>query len=343
MAQPESATGTPPSPIQLFDAMNAFHKSAALKAAVELDVFTAIADGVATPAGLAAKCGAAERGIRILCDFLVVHGFLTKAGGAYGLAPVAGTFLSKRSPAYMGSAVEFLMSPVLNAGFADLTNAVRHGGTTISQEGTLAPEHDVWVKFARAMAPMMTMPAEEMAKLVLKGKTEPMRVLDIAASHGLYGLAFARLNRNARITGLDWANVLEVARENATKMGLADRYDTIAGSAFEVNLGGPYDVVLLPNFLHHFDPPTIEKFLARIHAVLKPGGRVATLEFVPNDDRISPPGPATFALIMLSNTPSGDAYTFAEYDRMFRSAGFGKSELHRMGDSPHAAIITERA
>jgi ubiquinone/menaquinone biosynthesis C-methylase UbiE len=331
----------PPSPIALFDAMNAFHKSAALKSAIELDVFTAIADGVATPAGLAAKCGAAERGIRILCDYLVVQGFLTKSGGAYGLTPVSGAFLSKRSPAYMGSAVEFLMSPVLAAGFADLTGAVRHGGTTMPQEGTLAPEHDVWVSFARAMAPLMAMPAEEMAKMVLAGSTQPMRVLDIAASHGLYGLAFARQNPNARVTGLDWRNVLEVAKENAAKMGLADRYDSIAGSAFEADLGGPYDVVLLPNFLHHFDPPTIEKLLARIRATMKPGGRVATLEFVPNDDRVSPPGPATFAIIMLSNTPAGDAYTLAEYDRMFRNAGFGKSELHRMGDAPHAVIVTQ--
>ena len=119
--------------------MNAFHKSAALKAAVELDVFTAIADGVATPAGLAAKCGAAERGVRILCDYLVVQGFLSKAGDAYGLTPVSSTFLSKRSPAYMGSAVEFLMSPVLNAGFADLAGAVRRGGTTIPQQERSRP------------------------------------------------------------------------------------------------------------------------------------------------------------------------------------------------------------
>ena len=226
--------------------------------------------------------------------------------------------------------------------FDGLTEAVRKGGTALAADGTLVPEHDVWVHFARAMAPMMAMPADGMAKLVLAGSTAPMRVLDVSASHGLFGLAFARQNPAARVTGLDWANVLPVARENAARMNLADRYDTIAGSAFDAPLGGPYDVVLLPNFLHHFDPPTCQTLLRRVRAALKPDGRVATLEFVPNDDRVSPPGAATFSLVMLASTPAGDAYTFAEYDQMFRAAGFGASELHRMGETPHAVIVTRR-
>lgn len=337
--QPNQA---PPSPVPLIDAFNAFHKSAAIKTAVELDLFTAIAEGVATAAGLAAKCNAAERGIRILCDFLTVHGFLTKQGGTYGLAPISAAYLSKRSPAYMGSAVTFLMSPDLMSAIHNLTPAVRKGGTAMSAEGTVTPDNDVWVSFARAMAPMMAKPAEIMAQKVLAGKTGPMRVLDIAAGHGLYGLAFAQQNPQARVTGLDWAKVLEVAKENAAKMGVADRFDTIPGSAFEVDPGGPYELILLPNFLHHFDPPTNEKLLKRLRPALKAGGRVVTMEFVPNDDRVTPPGAAVFSLVMLATTPAGDAYTFAEYDRMFRNAGYGASEQTLMEGMPASIIVTAR-
>ncbi len=234
-----------------------------------------------------------------------------------------------------------MLSPHIMEGFWRLTEAVRQGGTAMPDDGTLSAENEVWVRFAKAMAPMMAMPAEGLAKMVLAGRTDAMNVLDISASHGLYGLAFARLNPQARVTGLDWANVLEVAKANAAKMGVADRFSTIAGSAFEAPLGGPYDVVLLPNFLHHFDPSTNEKLLKRIRAVLKPGGKVVTLEFVPNDDRVTPPEQASFALVMLSSTPIGDAYTFAEYDQMFRHAGFGQSTLHRMGGVPHSLIVTE--
>ena len=74
--------------------------------------------------------------------------------------------------------------------------------------------------------------------------------------------------------------------------------------------------------------PTIDALLRRIHASLNDGGRVVTLEFVPNDERVTPPGTAHFSLVMLASTPSGDAYTFAEFDGMFRRAGFARSEFH---------------
>jgi SAM-dependent methyltransferase len=341
MTNSESAA-KPPNPNEVFDLIVGYQKSSAIRCAIDLDLFTAIAEGATTSSALAAKCKASERGVRMLCDFLVVHGMLTKQGSNYGLPPVAASFLSKKSPAYMGSIVTFLQSPTMFAMFADLTAAVRKGGTASSEGGTVAPDNDVWVDFARAMAPVMAMPAEIMAKMVLGGRTDSIRVLDIAAGHGLYGLAFAKQNPQARVTALDWEKVVAVAKENAAKMGVADRFNTIAGSAFEVDLGGPYDVILLPNFLHHFDAPSNEKLLKRLRTALKPGGRIATMEFVPDENRVTPPGAATFALVMLATTPAGDAFTFTEYDRMFRNAGYGASKLLPIEGMPSSVIITAR-
>src|SRR6185503_4640060 len=107
-------------------------------------------------------------------------------------------------------------------------------------------------------------------------------------------------------------NVLEVARANAEAMGIAGRFRTIAGSAFEVDFGSGYDVALLPNFLHHFDFATNIALLKKVRAALKPGGLAAVIEFVPNEDRVSPPDGALFAMRMLGTTPAGDAYTFIE-------------------------------
>jgi methylase of polypeptide subunit release factors len=97
------------------------------------------------------------------------------------------------------------------------------------------------------------MPAELMAGLVDPGGKQKLKILDIAAGHGLYGIAFAKRNPQTQIVALDWANVLEVAKENARKAGVLDRYSTIAGSAFDVDFGEGYDLVLLTNFLHHFE------------------------------------------------------------------------------------------
>ncbi|MGH9801109.1 MAG: methyltransferase, partial [Blastocatellia bacterium] len=118
--------------------------------------------------------------------------------------------------------------------------------------------------------------------------------------------------------------------ENAAKFGVADRHHLLPGSAFDVDFGHGYDLILLTNFLHHFDVATNEKLLKKVHAALAEGGRALTLEFIPDDDRVTPPMLASFALTMLSSTAAGDAYTFAEYEQMFARAGFSKNEMHEM-------------
>jgi hypothetical protein len=329
-----------PSPFRLFQAINAFHLTDAIRSAIELDIFTAIGAGHSTPTAIARQCSVAERGARILCDFLVVSGFLTKSGQEYALTADTAMFLDRNSPAYIGTCTRFLLNDALRKHFLALPDAVRYGGAT--DRIAVDPESHIWVDFARSMAPMMMMASQELAKLVVPDKTRPLKVLDIAAGHGLFGLAVLRANANAKVTAVDWKNVLNVARENAEKFGVADRYTTLPGSIFDVNIGSGYDLVLIPNFLHHFDISTNEKLLRKLHAGLVPGGRVATLEFVPNDDRVSPPMPATFALIMLAETPSGDAYTRAELESMMGNTGFVDHEFHPMPPSPHSVLISRR-
>jgi 2-polyprenyl-3-methyl-5-hydroxy-6-metoxy-1,4-benzoquinol methylase len=248
-------------------------------------------------------------------------------------------FLDKRSPACIASAVQFLGSPMLTDNFKDLAAVVRKGGTTADQ-GTTAHEHPIWVEFAKAMAPMMRMPAEQIAGLVDARAGSAWKVLDIAAGHGTFGITLAKHNPHAEIVAVDWAPVLEVAKANAQSAGVANRYKTLAGSAFDVEFGTGYDLVLLTNILHHFDVATCEKLLRKVNTALKPGGRAVTLEFVPNEDRVTPPTAAKFSLIMLGSTPLGDAYTFSELEKMFRNSGFASSSLHPIPPSPHQVVIS---
>jgi SAM-dependent methyltransferase len=328
IAQPEQPThaapAQQPTPERFFNAVNAYQQSEAIRTAVELEIFTAIAEGNATAAAIANRCQAAERGVRTLCDFLTIHGFLTKSGTEYGLAPDTAVFLNRQSPAYIGGAVEFLLNPHSREGFARLTEAVRRGGSAMGEASTVAENPD-WVTFARAMMPLMRMPSQMVAAALRQGG-EAHKVLDIAAGHGMYGISVAKENPNAQVYAADWKNVLQVAKENAQAIGVGDRYHLIPGSAFDTDFGSGYDVVLIPNFLHHFDVPTCTSFLKKVHAALKPGGRAAILEFVPNDDRVTPPTAAAFSMIMLANTPSGDAYTFAEIESMAKNAGFARIE-----------------
>jgi SAM-dependent methyltransferase len=313
-----------------------YQNSATLKAALELDVFTAIGEGSTDAAALAARCNAALRGIVALCDSLVVMGFLTKSSDSYTLSSDASAFLDRRSPMCIAGIHDFLAAPEMVAlMFQDPAGAVRRGGAP--GLANVAPDHPIWVRFARAMGPFMQLDAKLVAEHA--GDPPPRRVLDISASHGLYGIAFGQRFPECRVTGLDWSAVIAVARENAATAGMADRYDIIAGNAFEVAWGKGYDLVLLPNFLHHFDAASCTALLRRARAALSPGGRVAIVEWVPNEDRISPPVPALFAMTMLLTTPAGSTYTVPELAAMLTAADFGSPEVTPLLPTPLTLLV----
>jgi SAM-dependent methyltransferase len=141
---------------------------------------------------------------------------------------------------------------------------------------------------------------------------------------------------------VDWPNVLAVADENARAAGVAARFHRLPGSAFNVPFGDGFDVVLLPNFLHHFDAVGCQQLLKKVHAALAPGGRVVIVEFVPDDDRRGPDDAVRFAAVMLAGTPGGDAYTFAEYKAMLQQAGFTHAVCHDLPPSPARVVIAQR-
>jgi SAM-dependent methyltransferase len=332
-------TATMPSAEIVFDTMFAYQRSAALKTAIELDLFTHIDSGATTSSDIAARSGASERGVRILCDYLTTIGLLTKSNTSYGLTPEAAAFLSKKSRAYLGTTVNFLLLPELRQNMECLTETVRRGGIGGAVTNTVSDENPIWIEFARSMGPMMVPAAHAIAELV--GGQDAVRVLDIAAGHGLFGINIALRNPRAEIVAVDWPRVLTVASEHARQAQVQDRYHTLAGDAFQAEFPTGFDVALVTNFLHHFDVPTCTSFLTKVHRALKPGGRVAVLEFVPNPDRVSPPVPARFSLSMLAGTPAGDAYTLAELTAQLEGAGFHGVSAHQM-PTPQMVLIAEK-
>jgi cyclopropane fatty-acyl-phospholipid synthase-like methyltransferase len=210
----------------------------------------------------------------------------------------------------------------------------------VAEEGLLGvADHPVWVEFARGTAPLAGLTAEVLAAILAVDQAPPRRVLDIAAGHGLFGITLAKHAAQTEVVALDARDVLAVARENAAAAGVTARFQTIEGSAFAADWGTGYDLVLLTNFLHGFDPATCETLLAKAHQALVPGGRAVAVEFVPEEDRVSPPDAALFSLTMLATTAGGDAYTFAELEAMFQRAGFTTVEMHALPPSPQRAVI----
>jgi phospholipid N-methyltransferase len=332
-----------PNPMAIFQAARAFQDSFIVKAGVDLDVFTTIAKGSHSVAEIAKATQSSERGIRILCDALTVLGFLTKSGDRYSLTADSATFLDSRSPAYLGGAFKFLLHPSHIENMARFADSVRHGGCG-STDHHLDPDNAIWVDFARGMAPMMFPSAQAMAehlKTALAGNPAP-KILDIAAGHGVFGVTVAQHIPGAHVHAVDWANVLEVAKETAKKHEVSDRHHLIPGSAFDVDYGSGYDAVLLTNFLHHFDHATNVALLKKIAKAMNRGGHLVILEFVPNPDRISPQVPALFSVNMLAGTPKGDAFTFAELERMCADAGFERMSEVPLEGLPQTLVLAHR-
>lgn len=321
-------------PTWLLDEFRAFERTLALRTAIEMDLFTRIGGGANTIRALSAASGSSERGLRVLCDYLTVQGHLLKRGARYSLTLNARLYLTKASPAYFGSAVKFLASDATVAAFCRLRQTVELGNAS-------SPELD-WVEYARSMAPLAEATAQFAAEALTKDSSGPIQVLDLGAGHGLYGVAIASQNSTVHIFALDAPQVLEVAIDNARHAGVAGRFHPIPGNAFETDFGGPYDIVLAANLAHHFDEASNVRLFQKARAALKPAGRIALIEWVPNADRVSPSPDAAFALTVLATSARGAIYSLQEYSRMLCAGGLRRVRRLDTGDFGRWLITASR-
>ena len=192
--------------------------------------------------------------------------------------------------------------------------------------------------FARAMAPMMVPAAHAIAEVLQIAAAGPVKVLDIAAGHGIFGMTLAQRNPQAQMVAVDWPGVLAVATENAKKMGVESRLRMLPGDAFKVDYGTGYDIALMTNFLHHFDIPTCTTLMKKIAAAMKPGGGWRSSSSSPTTTASRRRPPPRFSLTMLAGTPRGDAYTLAELRRMCEEAGL--KNIAASADADPAESVT---
>src|SRR2546423_570127 len=121
---------------------------------------------------------------------------------------------------------------------------------------------------ARAVTPLSLPVAKAAAAALAPLMPDARRILDVAAGSGMFGIEMLRALPDAHVTALDWPAVLEVAKANAVRRKVADRVSLLPGSALAIDLGADYDLVMLPNFLHHFDEVTNVALLRRARAAL---------------------------------------------------------------------------
>ncbi|MGW0534421.1 methyltransferase [Streptomyces sp. NPDC003032] len=331
----------------LHGVMRGYVNASLLRAGLELGVFDAVHQGLQTSDKIAEHVVADPRGTRILLDALAATGLLRRRGAdEYELAPGGETYLVSTSPQYFGGAVKIGVSKWEWDAQWRLAEAVRKGGAVMDTHA-LTPDFDYWEEFAEHMNWWQNGAANVMAEQLLPWAKDrdSVDVLDVACSHGSYGFFFARQEPRAKVTGLDWPHVLKYTERNAERLGLRERWDSIAGDMFEVPLEGPYDIVMLTNVLHHFSREESTELLRRMAEGLKPGGRIAITGHTFKDGVLPQdnPLPFMFSVIMLTMTFTGETHSISTYEEMLLDAGFINPTVHQDAKAMHTVFIAERA
>jgi 2-polyprenyl-3-methyl-5-hydroxy-6-metoxy-1,4-benzoquinol methylase len=332
--------GGPAAVMQMFQGLQV---TGILTAAIDLNIFQELSEGPLDAQVTSQRIGCPERSTRILLDALAVLGLLDKEGTKYGLSPTARDHLVPGEALYLGDVRGIFASDVFWSAMPRLAEAVRNGGSVLAKHAE-TPENPFWEQFAQSSA-WMAFPAAMAIDAVLGEWVESKptcRVLDIAAGSGIYGFTIAK-HPNVELTSLDWPNVLEQTREWAGRLQVdAKRVKYLPGNLFEVDYGGPYDLILLSHVYHHFDAATCAALTNRVAAALAPGGRIAVQDIV-YDPALQNPDAAMFSVVMLMWTQKGESFTQADYATWFVEAGLRPPSVHASEGMPASWLVADKS
>lgn len=343
-AQIQPASPGQVSPMPVFETTFSFIQTRVLATAVDLDMFTPIKHGAKTVETLSANTGYPARGLRILLNALVAMKYLEKDEDQYALTPSAATFLTKDSPQYLGEYVTVIYDhPRMRRNWDSVSEVVRTGHLPHGAESA-ADEAEF---FAQLVNPLYIAgrPASDVAAQALcGGRPQGLRVLDIGAGSGVWSLAIARHDPQARVTVVDWPEVIEKSTKRfAEREDVGDRYEYLPGDFRQVDFGeSQYDVALLGHICHGEGARGTQALFARIHRALKAAGQLLIAEIIPDDERKSALLPLIFAVLMLANTEEGDTFTLHEYREWLEAAGF--QNIHTIeAPAPSPLIAANKA
>lgn len=307
-----------------------------LEAGIRLRVFDVLDAGAKTLAEVSTETGASVRGLAAIMNTLVGLALLAKdASGRYSLTPESSLFLVSTKPSFQGGLLRH-GSQHLIPRWMHLNEIVRTGrpAGAVNQEDTGS---EFFQEFVNDIFPMSYPSAQALARHLfgsagtggdskegdrLREGTGPVRVLDLAAGSGVWGIAVAQSSQRVRVTAVDWPGVIPVTRKTVGRFGLAERFSFIEGDLQVADFGKDYDVATLGHILHSEGVVRSRALLGKTFRALAPGGTIAIAEFLVNANRTGPVGSLFFAVNMLVNTENGDAYSYEEISAWLREAGF---------------------
>ena len=295
----------------------AFMESRVLLTAVELDVFTALADRAMTAREAAGLLGTDLRGTATLLDALAGMGLLEKDDGLYHCPLGAAELLSREST---GTVVPMLMHSVaLWRRWSELTDVVRRGTPAGRPPEPEQREKDREA-FIGAMHTVGARMAADVVAAIQPG--DAVSLLDIGGASGTYTQAFLEAFPRMRATLFDLPPVIEIARRRLGSTGVLDRVTFVAGDFYQDELPGGHDLALLSAIIHQNSTEQNIELFSKIRRSLAPRGRLVIRDHVMSSDHTRPARGALFAVNMLVGTHGGGTYSFDEIRAGLEAAGF---------------------
>ena len=322
-------------PERLMELSFAYAPPLIISAAVSNRVFDSLEDSAKTAVQVAEKTGASARALRILMNALIGLGLLKKdRQGKYSLTSESAAFLLSKNP---GTHAGFFgtITPNLISRWLQLSDIVREGRPTVAvnqeTEGTEFFSHLV-----ENIIPMSYPAAQKLGDHLKIAKTkDEIRVLDLAAGSGIWGIALAQKSPRVTVRAVDWAGMIPTTKQITEKYGVGDRFNFVEGDLLEADFGNDYDIAILGHILHSEGEDRSRNLLKKTFRALKSGGVIAIAEWLVNDQRTEPLHGLMFAVQMLVNTEKGDTFSFNEIKNWLENAGFKKvRELPAPGPSP---------
>ena len=298
-----------------------------LEAAVRNNIFDTLNEGPKTVAQTSAATGASERGLAAIMNALVGLEFLTRDdAGRYSLTPESATYLVSSKPAYFGGFLAHI-SQQLIPDWLHLTNVVKTGKpvTPVNRHSEGSAFFEQFVGGLFAMNYGSAVAAAE--ALGVASATDPVRVLDLAAGSGVFGIAIAQASSRVTVTAVDWPNVLDITRKTAAQWGVADRFSYIAGDLDSADFGKCHNIATLGHILHSEGRARGRSLIQKSYDALAPGGTIVIAEFLVDADRRGPLPGLLFDVNMLVHTDAGGTYSFDEIRGWLEEAGFKNARL----------------
>lgn len=334
---PNANPNANPTPARVIQISTGGWAAALLATGVTYSVFTLIDGGVNTVEAIAKTASLSERGAGALLDGLTGLGFLTVTDGHYANAPDAAAFLVEGRPTFLGAFPRFHY-----AAFPEWTNLPEVVKSGEPREMTGVAENPLWEQLVPAIAGL-SMPAIQAAAARLRiAQSGPISILDVGGGSGIYSAVWLGMNREARATQIDWANVNRLARKFVGRMGAeaaaADRFRTVDGDFHETDFGtAEHDVAVYSHIAHQESPSSNVAIFRKFRKALKPGGTLVISDFVVADDRSGPPFALLFRNEMLLHSKEGSTWRRADYQKWLSEAGFEKVSFEAT-DSPATLV-----